>query len=90
MQLEKEKERKKERKTRYKSHKAFLSRFRSEKIIPKRLRIDLVHSIENLDNRIHNKWYEHLKVFSLSLVIEAISFFGKASDASSKDILNKT
>ena len=86
MQPEKEKE----RKTRYKSHKAFLSRFRSEKIISKRLRIDLVHSIENFDEEFTNKWYEHLKVFSLPLIIEAISFFGKTIDASSKDILNKT
>ena len=80
----------KEKKTCYKSYKAFLSRCRSEKIIPKQLRINLVPSIENLYEEFTGKWYEHLQVFSLSLMSEAISFCGKAIDASRKDILNKT
>ena len=63
--------------TKYKSHKQFLEKCISEKVIPDGLRINVEPTISNHDDEFLSIWYNKLKGFSVELMQEILKFCDK-------------
>ena len=65
-----------EKHARYKSHKDFLTRCISEKLVPKWLKLELEPTIENHDQELLDNCFSKLNEFSLSLMKDMVKFGG--------------
>ena len=68
----------KEKHARYESHKEFLNRCISEKLVPKWLKLELEPTIENHDQELLDNWFSKLNESSLSLMKDMVKFDGES------------
>ena len=78
----------KEKHARYESHKEFLTRFISEKLVRKGLKLELEPTIGNPDQEFLNNWFSKLNEFSLRLMKDIVTFCDKTIGKTNEDIKN--
>ena len=75
-----------EKQARYESHKEFLSRCISEKLVPTGLKLELEPTIGNHDQEFLDTWFSKLNEFSLTLMSQIVSFCDKTIEKTNIDI----
>ena len=73
---------------RYESHKEFLTRCISEKLVPNRLKLELKPTIGNHDQELIDNWFSKLNEFSLILMKDIVTFCDKTIGKTNKEIKN--
>ena len=75
----------KEKHARYESHKEFLTRCISEKLVPQGLKLELEPMIGNHDQEFLDNWFSKLNEFSLSLMKDIVTFCDKTIGKTNED-----
>ena len=76
----------KDKVTRYESHKDFLTRCISEKLIPKGLKLELEPTTGNFDKEFVEEWYSKLKGFSLILMKDITTYCEKTIESTNESM----